>query len=67
MRLLCVLLMLVVVFVIMQTGCALSGHDRYRQMTWRDDLQADGIGIQDDVDAYLCQERPTHLSEWYFP
>jgi hypothetical protein len=67
MRLLCVLLTLVVLVTIVQTGCTPSRHDEYRQMTWRYSFAADGIGIQDDADAYICQERPTHLSQWYNP
>ena len=47
-------------------GCTPSAHDQYRQMTWRYDSQADCIGMQDDADAYILKERPTHLSQWYF-
>jgi hypothetical protein len=67
MRLLCLLLTLVVVVTVIQAGCAPSAHDRYRQMTWRYAAYADCIGGQDDADAYICQERPTHESQWYFP
>ena len=47
-------------------GCQPSAHDRYRQMTYRRDADADWLGIQDDVDAgFLLTERPTHLSPWF--
>jgi hypothetical protein len=65
MRLLCVLLALLMVVTFFGAGC--SGHDRYRQMTYRYAGEADGITIQDDADAYILADRPTHLSQWYFP
>ena len=67
MRLLCVMLALVILVTTVQIGCTTTGHDRYRQETWRNAFAADCIGIQDDADAYICKDRPTHLSQWYFP
>jgi hypothetical protein len=60
------LLTLVSVVTMVGVGCAPSAHDRYRQMTWRYDCQADGISIQDDADSWILKDRPTHLSQWYF-
>jgi hypothetical protein len=60
------LLAMLVLTALIGTACTPSAHDRYRQMTWRYSLEADCITSQDDVDKYLLQERPTHLSEWYF-
>jgi hypothetical protein len=65
MKRLCLLLGLLLAVTIVSVGC--SAHDRYRQMTWRYSVETDGITIQDDADAYILQERPTHLSQWYFP
>jgi membrane protein YdbS with pleckstrin-like domain len=67
MKRLCLLLALLLGVTIVSIGCAPSAHDRYRQMTWRYSFETDGITIQDDADAYILQERPTHLSQWYFP
>ena len=68
MRHLCLLVVLIVVVSIVATGCQPSSHDRYRQYTYRIAIEGDGIGIQDDIDAmFLLSERPTHLSQWYFP
>ena len=65
MKRLCLLLALLMVALVVGVGCE-SSHDRYRQMTWRRDLDADWLGIQDDFDTtVLLAERPTHLSEWY--
>jgi hypothetical protein len=65
MKRLCLLALLGAAMVV-GMGCTPSSHDRYRQMTWRYSLQADCIGIQDDADSYILQDRPTHLSQWYF-
>ena len=65
MKRLCLLLGLLLAVTIVGIGC--SAHDQYRRMTWRYSVEADGITFQDDVDAYILQERPTHLSQWYFP
>jgi hypothetical protein len=68
MRYLCLLVALAVVAMTVSTGCTPSSHDRYRQYTYRIVCETDGIGIQDDFDAtVLLTERPTHLSQWYFP
>ena len=64
MKRLCLLLWLLLAVTIVGIGC--SAHDRYRQMTYRYSIEADGITVQDDVDALILQERPTHLSQWYF-
>jgi len=65
MKRLCLVLGLLLAVTLVGLGC--SAHDRYRQMTWRYSFETDGITFQDDVDAYILQERPTHLSQWYFP
>jgi hypothetical protein len=64
-RLLAVLAALVAVSIV-GSGCETTAHDRYRQMTYRRDIDADALGIQDDIDAgVLLADRPTHLSPWY--
>jgi hypothetical protein len=64
-RLLAVLAALVAVSIV-GSGCETTAHDRYRQMTYRRDIDADALGIQDDFDAgVILAERPTHLSPWY--
>jgi hypothetical protein len=64
-RLLAVLAALVAVSVV-GSGCETTAHDRYRQMTYRRDIDADALGIQDDFDAgVLLADRPTHHSPWY--
>jgi len=65
-RLLLVLVVLAAVSLI-ATGCQKSSHDRYREWTYRRVIEADAVGIVDDADAVLLSERPTHLSQWYFP
>jgi hypothetical protein len=67
MRHLCLLVALLVVVMTVSTGCTPSSHDRYRMYTHRTICESDGIGIQDDVDAVLLSERPTHLAQWFFP
>ena len=68
MRHLCLLVALLVVLMTVSTGCTPSSHDRYRAYTHRTVIEADGITIQDDLDALVClSERPTHLAQWYFP
>jgi hypothetical protein len=50
----------------MTSGCEPTGHDRYREMSYRRSADADTLGIQDDFDAsVLMTDRPTHLSEWF--
>jgi hypothetical protein len=64
-RLLAVLAALVAVSIV-GSGCGEpSAHDRYRQMTYRRNLDADCLGVQDDADAFLLLDRPGHLSPWY--
>jgi hypothetical protein len=64
MKRVCLLLAILVAATIV-VGCT-SAHDRYRQMTYRRDIDADVLGVQDDTDAgALLSERPTHLSTWY--
>jgi hypothetical protein len=64
-RLLAVLAALLAVSMV-GSGCGEpSAHDRYRQMTYRRDLDADVLGVQDDIDASLLLDRPGHLSPWY--
>ena len=65
-RVLLVLVLLAAVSLI-ATGCQKSAHDRYREWTYRRVIEADAVGIVDDADAVLLSERPTHLSQWYFP
>jgi len=51
---------------LMTTGCEPTAHDRYREMQYRRDADADALGIQNDFDAgVLMTERPTHLANWY--
>ena len=67
MKRLCLLLVLVglVGSTMAALGCETTSHDRYRQMTWRRDADADALGLADDIDAGFFQaERPTHLSTW---
>ncbi|MCX5682858.1 MAG: hypothetical protein NT049_04145 [Planctomycetota bacterium] len=64
-RLLAVLAVIVSVTIV-GSGCGEpSAHDRYRQMTYRRDLDGDVLGIQDDIDACFLLDRPTHLTNWY--
>jgi len=67
MKHLCLLVLLVLVVSIVATGCQPSSHDRYRMYTHRIDCEANHIGFCDDLDAVFLMERPTHLSQWYFP
>lgn len=66
---LCLILAGLVVISIMVVGCGEpTSHGRYRQMTYRRDVDADLLGFEEDVDAaVLLSERPTHLSQWYHP
>jgi len=51
---------------IMLTGCEPSSHDRFREMTYRRDIDADALGFCDDFDTtVLLSERATRLSNWY--
>jgi hypothetical protein len=64
-RLLTVLAAVVAVSIV-GSGCGEpTAHDRYRQMTYRRTADADVLGIQDDADACLLFDRPSHLSPWY--
>jgi len=61
----CLCLIVAGLLVVSAFGIGCSAHDRYRQMTYRRDLDADVLGIQDDMDAaVLLSERPSHLSPW---
>ena len=65
MKCLCLIVAGLLVVSALGIGCT-SSHDRYRQMVYRRDLDADVLGIQDDVDAtVLLSERPSHLSPWF--
>jgi len=64
MKCLCLIVAGLLVVSALGIGCT-SSHDRYRQMTYRRAIDADVLGIQDDMDAaVLLSERPTHLSPW---
>ena len=68
MKRLCLVLTGLVVMAVMSIGCepGVTSHGRYREMTYRRAIDADVLGVQDDVDAtILLSERPTHLSQWY--
>jgi hypothetical protein len=66
MKRLWLLLALLVLVAIVGTACTPTANDRYRQMTWRHSFYADVTGLQDDADQYILQDRPTHLSPWYY-
>jgi len=64
--LLVAVLSMLMTIALMTTGCEPTGHDRYREMTYRRSADADTLGIQDDFDAsVLMTDRPTHLSSWF--
>jgi len=66
MRHVCLILAALVLLGACSVGCEKTAHDRYRGMTYRRIVDADALGLQDDVDAaILLTDRPTHLSEWY--
>jgi len=60
-------LALLVAVSVLTVGCKeKTAHDRYRQMTYRRVVDAEILGMADDVDAaFLLTDRPTHLSPWY--
>ena len=66
MKRVCVTLIGLVVLSVMAIGCQPSAHSRYREMTYRRDMDANVLGFQDDIDAtVLLTDSPTHLSQWY--
>jgi len=64
MKCLCFIVAGLLVVSVFGIGC--TAHDRYRQMTYRRAIDGDILGFQDDVDAAILLDRPSHLSPWLF-
>lgn len=66
MKRLCLVLTGLVLMGVLAMGCEPTAHSRYREMTYRQVVDTDVLGMQDDMDTLiLLTERPSHLSTWY--